>query len=661
MNEHLLQVYEIECGSKGNAFLTDEELLITVRHVVGASRIKDLSLPCKIMLNPRNGGEKIECQILEHDEDEFDNSTLVLLKPQWKLPHHALRVAKTVLETPKLEIAGYLSGGFEELTIAEAKPIVLQNIVGTGEKVNTGIVINSSHETYGTFSGSPVVCGNEILGVLIAEAVISGLAYKVYALCDQEFRQRVEKLRKRLQEKLEAQQKASQPAPTFAEYVADACDDCPNGLRVLYDLDEYKRKHPNYAEKNSDEEIVAQQSKLKDFLFQMGKAGRAGVEDFARIIKNNALEVLAGLYSGDSNIKKRQNVYISAMFDVFSSEYLSSETRCKNLESVKHLLDVAAEDFEDAKYFHAYRHLLLAHYYIALARPTEAEVELREVENRCQQNPNCYAYMCNLDERRLSLGDGETDCARATRYLNEAVDHRPEESHFSLTYTGAWRQLAYYQAKTADTNDDDWNLGQFKKALESVENAYQGDCKEGGSENGRKQDGDYFKYICRKALDHYVQKGFDGYRDWRKFYTEAATKRLYTIWGNDLEEETMRRWIGLLAPRNCNGRNSVQETLKSTDVLEYAYSCAKIPETFATLLQENVHKALFVQVTDCRAVPAEEFESLSNQFDQKFRSIQEMKGNDFYYALDEGVRLYMYEYQHEEGKSLPVWHLVCMK
>ena len=650
----------------GTAFLIGDDTLITCRHVVTEYPDGNNNVITDIKVLPNIGENPIKCYIAGWDteEDKLKEATVVVLKTEDNLFKREMPANGSVNDGPlHVTLDGFTA--FNE----SADPITISSInevsnkqdpqkgiqcYDTKEWVNRNIEVeNKIIYDYEGLSGSPIYSRlGDPCGIFVAhKAYENGPSIFGYGYCDQAFH---DSLRKALEmakrkEREKAQQKALQSIPTFAEYVAEACHDRPDGLRVLYDLEEYKRKYPNYAEKISDEEIEAQQSNLENFLFQICDAGREIDGASAKKKRDLALRTLGEFYG--NNPQYILDMYISGLYSVLLDAYIENKKEPHLLEAAIILLEVAAEKLPED---FPQRYQFLTECYLALDKDTDAQKAIEQAKKLCKFNTNCYADIQILSTCCRTAEGEEMGNADVLDALRKAYENRPEGCEGYLCATGARRMWSYYLANNLDKPD-------FEYAANSVKEAFNLDSLV-DSEDGRKEDDVCFKHIYLKALDYYTSKGFEGYKDWHEFRTKVAQMPLYDrIEGENLKPQEDEKWRSSLNRWNCNGRNSVKETLKSTDVLEYAYSYATIPETFATLLQENVHKALFVKVTDCPQMSAEAFEDCSKGYGLLFSDKLGLKGNDSYYQLDGDARLYIYEYQPEEGKSLPVWHLVCMK
>lgn len=640
MNDRLLKVYEIECCGKGNAFLTDGGLLITVKHVVKANQPGLCSHQYPIMLNPGDSGEKIECKILGHDEDAFEKSTLVLLEPQRELPEPTRVVTESVVNPPEMLIKGYLSGIGVPFEVKSSKKENCRN--DDNEIANMLISVEGQlPKSVAGMSGSPVARGATIYGVLVDQLVdCGGNAFRLWCLCDEDFWTQVEKLRKRLREKREFEQKAAQPIPTFAEYVAEACHNCPpKFLSLLQDPSEYTNKYPG-------KDISACQSKLLDILESMLRvdASNDASDDSIDAEIKEVYKKLEDLYNDHAH---RMNVYISVLgYCVDTAD--NGEGGQKSIRDVICLLDHARTTADLSDF--SYRHLFLAECYIAIGKKTEAVEELEKAK--------CLAW----DEEKRSFFWEELysqwSCCQESkgitdkrRFLENAKNRCPDAKKAYGAYTECLRSLARLEIKQAE----------FVDAVENIKEAYEIDRNKEGAEEYIEEDNKHFKYICYKALDYYSGKGVEAYGDWYRFYTRASKSDMYSVIADLYPKGILIKWASAMYNWNDN-----RQPLGGVDALKYIHIDGSSVDT--DNLEQEVNSAknkkLILIVRDIQADNSDLFKDLQDKFRtllcdklsiclELVRPPEELK--DIYLYIDK------YQPNDNEANRPPVWVLICRK
>ena len=642
--DHLRQVFEIECTGKGNAFLTDElakeGLLITVRHVVedGWNGVSS------IWLNPGDGGKKIECEILTHDalNDEgsdklgaFMDSTLVLLKAKGELPDKDFKEGKEAETKSQIQasVYGYLNGGCETHRIKGFDEDIPDKVEKTGERISGKLTMEETLGDMHSLSGAPIRFGvDDASGVFIAQRNNDGKAYAGYALYGGEYKRRMGIIRKRLKD-LE-NKAAEKQILSFAEYVAEVCNDRPNGLpRLLGNPSEYTSRYP-------DQDISVHQKMLRAFWFKICNAGREIDIDSAKKIRDQALEILGELYC---NSKQILDVYISALYGVLLTAYQERTSLPERMKAIKNLLDVAADDFE--KDF-PHRHLFLAEYYVASEESREALSELEEASKLCLlewMNTNCYASICIL---RTCCRTPEGEVLKNETVLSNlamAIRNRPDVCQFYICNTGAYRMMANYQA----------NCAYFHDAVNSVEYAFGLDSK-ADSQKGCDDDHECFRSICSKALDYYVHQGFGSYEQWCTFRAYVARSPLYRQSYCGFEVEIQDKWIAALDRWNQNRfdlrgiKGLKYEEAEETEGFNH--------ETFGKLLDQCVNVELFLRVLD---LDEQTFEEERESRDKVLCKIPGLEEAVSIHKLENDAYLYIHEYKPDGKKTLPVWHLIC--
>ena len=657
LRERVMQVYEITCLEQGNAFLTENNLLITVKHVVAANRLEPESEKPKypIMLDPGNGEVKIKCEILTQDADNFEDSTLVLLKPEKELTY-TCKACDSFLTARGMEVNGYINSIRMSLGIdtSDSKKTEITAYLPHKEATNAQIALKNPLKSFKGLSGSPVVIADTVYGVMIDEIVDgAGCASRAHILCDDEYWRRRDILVNNLSKQEEAMKKAEKPVPSFAEYVADVCRDCPPKLlSLLHDSSEYTNQYPG---KN----ISVCKSKLQDIIESMlwvdtsNDASNASIEAEIEAVYKK----LEDIYSEPT---RRLNVYISALSVCVNKAHKERKSNPQGMENIIRLLDHAHTvaglvDFP-------YRHLFLAECYIGINKKAEAMKELNIAIKKAGRNTNLLA---DIYSQIVCCVKG-IENSKVLAKLENAKGARPEKSQCCSTYTECLRLLSYYKAENAKAENAEFVDAELVSAVQNIVEAYDLDSREKGMEEYREEDHKCFRYICNMALNYYTNMGFEGYGDWQAFYRFASGSDMYNKIADTFKGTVWNKWIAAMG--QCRYiQTQLEEVVKEKEIEELEYrsvdeSGTNIKKVISGL-EYCANKQLIVIEWD---IAAGYYDALQEEV-EKFRALlrnELSSASEREYPVEkEDAHLYKYECKIDDyGENRPpVWVLICRK
>lgn len=671
------EVYRVCCYSNnkpsttGNAFVFNGRL-ITVRHVVEKAYGSKAEKAGKtVQLKPNEGEGLVECEIFEHDEDSFDTSTLVVLRPKTDLKMKQVneeeRTGNSGEEVHKKSLQGYpkwTESQAEDITISDIKRIPNTSVEGeaklrhpkTKERYNRQIDLQTKKTNYKGLSGSPIYnARGELCGIFNAQKAEDSKAIHGFGLCDSLFHEKRKKLLEKAnrKEQDEAVKKTEKNIPSFAEYVADACHDCPpKFLFLLRDPSEYVNRYPG-------KDISACQSKLQDIVESLlwvdalNEASDAAIDaEIKEVYKK-----LEDLYSEPT---RRLNVYISALNVCVNKAHKERKSNPQGMENIIRLLDHAHTvaglvDFP-------YRHLFLAECYIGINKKAEAMKELNIAIKKAGRNTNLLA---DIYSQIVCCVKG-IENSNVLAKLENAKGARPEKSQCCSTYTECLRLLSYYKAENAKAENAEFVGAELVNAVQNIVEAYDLDSSEKGMEEYREEDHKCFQYICNMALNYYTNMGFEGYGDWQAFYRFASGSDMYNKIADTFKGTVWNKWIAAMG--QCRYiQTQLEEVVKEQEIEELEYRSVDESGTniknVITGLEYCANKQLIVIEWD---IAAGYYDALQEEV-EKFRALlrnELSSASEREYPVEkEDAHLYKYECKIDDyGENRPpVWVLICRK
>lgn len=705
------ELTENEPPNWGTAFLVKDNMLITCKHVIEHGMD---SHAYSIKVLPNNDGAPIECRIFEWDEDEFTESTIVLLKTREILPKKVKtdEDGHANINPYPQKLQGFISlssitpvtGVVSVLPMANMEDAVIVRD-DTLERTNQQIHVSEINLTnYKGLSGSPMYDqrGN-IFGIFNAQnASLSGNVICGYGYCNAPFhlaKKRVldkadQKEKEETAKKAEEERKAAEePIPSFAEYVAEVCNDCLTGFCSLDSLlSEYKNLYSNGVfEKDT--------KSLELFEQQIWTAATDCDKEFVSNTAREAMETLKDLYK---DMKQCVNVYASALFMIFYNASQRKSDEAYMLESAKMLLDV--DPTSSFGYDFPQRHLLLAEYHALNSNYPELNSELETADQMCNRaclieecaqecdrvcwNETCCHADVHFMMAGVPMADGkERDAGDIIAHLQHALDCYPDIKRERITQIESKRRQSTFEA----------NSKRFGHALLNWQRAYLMEKKAGVVPQGSDDAEKCLHFLCAKKLDYCKAMEVNGWGEWVKFQDDLHGKMCEIGYSYSIPDKMAleaKRYFLRLKADDCIreiGRTVVKKSRTSgandgwspmaigveiqgekpadaglrTEVLyiDYDETMIQYPERLKLWLDECVTNDCFLLKCSGIMGPKDTFQEQCDHYNKSILSnapveyiveplmLERAK-------LDDDRYLYAYHYWKEDSQyKLPVWHL----
>lgn len=515
-------VYRILCGKFGNAFLIAENILVTVRHVVENNQKKDK--PKKITLKFVESGKETttDCDIVSHDEQEFKNSSLVLIKTKKPLPiPPSMGIHTGGIDGLQLEIHSHRlyegSDEYEPEIVTHHHTSNTKSCPNTHEAVTH--TLKSDRKNYEGDSGAPIINNDCLVGILVGQNAEDGEARHAFALCGNKFFELLERCKKRLsQEDFPIEESlvnkdepaiktavgfaSIEPSPftseaqtpevleiklSYEEELARSCCDNPEGFG---DIMAYF-----YRLKGTE--------KLQNFAISLVEASMVteefDIENCMETSYNNLKEVYP-------DPKQFEDVYFAALYSLFYGAYTTENLSLDNV--------IRAISIRTPKSIG--QNCVLALCYSAKAEYDKTRIHLDEACKLLDGDYRSYHTGIFLLCALLPSKSGDPIPAHiAICYLQKICEKfKDPAAHkgFAAIMARAHRTIARYYS----------NSGLFDKPmvidpLDELEQAYSYDLSDPAAEDYLAEDDKYLLGVCENAYRFYTNNP-DG---WKKFINKA--------------------------------------------------------------------------------------------------------------------------------------------